>query len=594
MKDFLKMVLASALGFMLANILFFGFMILFIIGLSAVLFVQGGVAGGDKPMSSIEKNTILFLNVEGEIHERQTTTDFFRHIIGEETAASISLYELNEALQFAAKDDNVKGVYLRLRWAGAGWGKINHVRQMLVEFKKSNKFIYAYSEAFDEKLYFLATVADRIYMYPKGEFTWDGIDYRSTFFQKTFAKLEVVPTLVRVGKFKAAGESFIKDRMSEENALQTREITGGLWSYIEETITSSRKKITKQMLNDWANQVSVTNANEAYNAGLVDQLAPIEEIDLELKKITGTKASKELPLMAWDHYYELKQTHSSFLSSKSKIAVVVAEGEIHMGSGPNEQSIYSDELASLIRKLAKDDTVKAVVLRINSPGGSALASDVVWRSLEYLKKKKKLISTFSDVAASGGYYIAAGSHYIYADPMTITGSIGVFGLLFNTNKFFDNKLGVTFDGVKTHASADMMSGVRTLTPGELQIVQKSVNDIYHTFLSVVKEGRGQFEDLAAVGSIAEGRVWTGIKAKEIGLIDGFGTLQDAIKKASELAQLKKYDVALYPREKKWIDKILESFEGVVALPPWLKSVLLKSSKKLDSIYYTRLPYEYSF
>lgn len=590
MKDFFKMVAASAVGFLLANMIMFVMMFIGIIVFSAMLLVGEG-ASSDKAATSVSKNTVLFLNVEGDINERRSPTDIFRHLLSDEKPAPISLFELNEALKVAATDKKIKGIYLRLRWAGSGWGKVNTIREMLKEFKKSKKFIYAYSEAYDEKLYFLATIADRIYMYPKGEFNWDGLDQQSTFFQKTLAKLDVEPVLIRAGKFKAAGETFIKDKMSAENKEQMSEITNNLWAHIEATVVGSREKVSKELLNEWAEKVSVVKAQDAYNLGLVDQLAPIEEIDVELKKASGTDEDEDLPLMAWDNYYDLKKPKESLLGGSPRIAVIVADGEILMGSGPSDESIYSDELSSLIRDISKDDDVKAVVLRINSPGGSALASDVIWRSLEYLKKKKVVVSSFSDVAASGGYYIAANSSYIYADPMTITGSIGVFGLLFNTQKFFDNKLGVTFDGVKTHTSADMMSGTRDLTAGEIKIIQNSVDDIYHTFVSVVKEGRPQFEDLAAVTNVAEGRVWSGIKAKEIGLIDDYGTLETAIKKAAELAQVKSYDVSLYPREKKFLDTLFESLGDVSFVPSWIKAVFMKNPNKIDSIYYTRLPYD---
>ncbi len=592
MKDFLKMVLASALGFALANIVMMGMFFLAILGFSALLMMSDG--GSSRTATSVDANTILFLNVEGDINERSRSTDIFRHILIEETPPSISLYELNETLKQAAKDKNVKGIYLRLRFASSGWGKLNNVREMIKEFKKSKKFVYAYSEAYDEKLYYLATIADRIYMYPKGEFTWDGMDWQSSFFQKTLSKLEVEPTLVRAGKFKSAGEMFIKDKMSDENREQIREITANFWMQIEKTVATSRKKLPVEKLNELAEKVAVTSAQDAYNLGFVDKLAPVEEIEKDLKKASGTKDDDELPLMSWDNYYEIKKPSASLLGAKDRIAVIIADGEILMGSGPGEENIYSDELSSLVREINKDKDVKAVVLRINSPGGSALASDVIWRSFEYLKKDKVLVSSFSDVAASGGYYIAANSNYIYADPLTITGSIGVFGLLFNTNKFFDNKLGVTFDGVKTHTSADMMSGVRQLTPAEINVVQTSVNDIYHTFISVVKEGRPKFEDLEAVSTVAEGRVWSGTKAKEIGLIDDYGTLETAIKKAAELAKIKSYDVVLYPHEQKFIDKLLESLGEVSILPSWVKMVFMKKKNKFESIYYTRLPYELNY
>lgn len=591
MKDFLKMILASAIGFLIANVLLGIFAVFIIIGLSALFMIDGG--GSDLSSTSVSKNSILFLNVEGDINERRTPGDVFKHLMGEDSSAPLSIYELNQALKMAAEDKKIKGVYLRLRWVSSGWAKVNAIRDMLLEFKKSKKFVYAYSESYNEKLYYLASAADKIYMYPKGEFSWDGLDMQSTFFQKTFTKLEVEPTLIRAGRFKAAGETFIKDRMSEENKLQSREIISGLWGHVEKAIVASRPHLNVELLSEWAGKISVTTAQEAYNKGLVDVLAPIEEIEQLFRKITKTAAKDEIPLISWDGYYDLQKPSVGFMDQAEKVAVIVADGEISSGSGPSDQAIYSDQLSALIRKVSKEKNVKAVVLRINSPGGSALASDVIWRSLDFLKKNKPVVATFSDVAASGGYYIAAGANYIYADPLTITGSIGVFGLLFNTNKFFDNKLGVTFDGVKTHESSDMMSGVRALSPYELQLIQKSVDDIYHTFVSVVKEGRPQFEDLEAVKSIAEGRVWTGIKAKEIGLIDDFGSLETAIQKAAELAKLDDYSVEIYPKEKKFIDKIFESLGEVSILPTWVKQIFLKSPHKFESIYYTRIPYDYS-
>jgi protease IV len=593
MKDFLKTVLASAFGFLLGSIIFTGLIFVFIVGAS-IIFMMNTTSTSDHAATSVQDKSILFLNVEGNIDERQTSMDFVRDIFIESRPQSISLFELNETLVLAAKDKKIKGIYLRLRWTNSGWGKVNAARKMLAEFKKSKKFIYAYSEAYDEKLYYLSTVADRIYMYPKGDFQWDGLDSQSMFFKKTFEKLEVEPTLVRAGKFKSAGESFIKEKMSDENRQQVEAITKDLWAHIENNITASRKMLPVEKLENWATNVSITSAQSAYNSKLVDLLAPVEEVEKELKKKTGIKADEEVRLIAWNQYYGLKKPKASFISKKPKVAVIVAEGEIHSGTGPAEQAIYSDDLSSLIRELNKDEEIKGVVLRINSPGGSALASDVIWRSLEYLKKNKTLVSSFSDVAASGGYYIAAGSHYIYADPMTITGSIGVFGLMFNTGKFFENKLGLTFDGVKTHPSSDMMSGVRPMTPYELNVVQTNVNDIYHTFVSVVKQGRPNFEDIEGVIAVAEGRVWSGVQAKQVGLIDAFGGLEQAIQKTAELAKLKDFDVVLYPQEKKIFDRFFESLGGVSLLPEWIKVLFHRQTRQFESIYFTRMPYDYSF
>ena len=457
------------------------------------------------------------------------------------------------------------------------------------KFKKSGKFIIAYSEAYDEKLYYLATVANEILMYPLGEFEFNGIFSQSMFFKKTLAKLEVEPTLIRAGKFKSAGEMITQEKMSHENRLQVTELTQGLWNTVLAQIVEEQKQLTVEQLNQWAEKLEVFSAKTAYNAKLVSQLVPVEEVEKKLLKMSGLKGDDEVRLVAWNSYADTAVSSRSFLSNKDKVAVILAEGEIQMGSGSNNGTIYSDELSSLIRELDKDKEVKAVVLRIDSPGGSALASDVIWRSLEYLKKHKKVVASCSDVAASGGYYIAAGADYIYAEPTTITGSIGVFGMLFNAEKFFDNKLGITFDGVKTHSSADIMSNSRTLTEFEKNRIQEEVTDIYGTFLGVVQQGRKKFEDKEAVREVAEGRVWLGARAMEIGLVDGMGSLDAAIVKAASLAGLKSYDVILYPDEKRWIDKVMDSLSGASIVPTWLQKIFIHDPKQ--EIFWARWPFD---
>ncbi len=589
MKDFFKQVLASALGTFLAFAIFNFFMLIIVFGLIGFFAAS---YGGKEGIASVEDKSILFINVEGGITERRGAVDVVQEVIYDEKPKTIGLYEIREALEQAATDKKIKGVYLRLRYVQSGWAKIETLRNLLKKFKKSGKFILAYSEAYDEKLYYLATVADEILMYPQGEFEWNGIYSQSMFFKKTLGKLEVEPTLIRAGKFKSAGEMITEEKMSDENRLQVRELTQGLWDTIVAQIVADRKEVSVEKLNQMAQQLSLTSAKEAYNSKLVTQLIPIEEVEQKLLQKSGLKKDDDVRLVAWNAYGDPSESGSSFLSKKSKVAVVLAEGEIQMGSGSDNETIYSDELSSLIRELNKDKDVKAVVLRINSPGGSALASDVIWRSLEYLKKSKKVVSSFSDVAASGGYYIAAGTDYIFAEPTTITGSIGVFGMIFNTSKFFDNKLGVTFDGVKTHDSADLMSGSRSLTPYEKGRIQDEVTNIYGTFLNVVHQGRKKFDGVEAVREVAEGRVWLGSRALELGLVDEMGSLDDAILKAAELAKLEDYDVVLYPDEKRWIDKVFESLGDVWFVPSWLQKILLKAPT--TEIYWARWPFDVSF
>ncbi|MBY0385112.1 signal peptide peptidase SppA [bacterium] len=589
MKDFFKQVLASALGTFVAFAVFNFFMIIIIFG---IIGFFAATHGGKESSVTVEEKSILFINVEGEIAERRGTVDVVQELLYEEKPKTIGLFEIREALESAATDDKIKGIYLRLRYVQSGWAKIETLRNLLKKFKKSGKFIIAYSEAYDEKMYYLASVANEILMYPKGEFEFNGIYSQSMFFKKTLAKLEVEPTLIRAGKFKSAGEMITEEKMSDENRLQVTELTQGLWDTVVGQILEEQKNLTAAQLNEMAEKVTLTSAKEAYNLKLVSQLIPIEEVEKKLLQKSGLKKDDEVRLISWNAYGDATASSRSFLSKKKKVAVILAEGEIQMGSGSDNEAIYSDELSSLIREINKDKDVKAVVLRVNSPGGSALASDVIWRSIEYLKKNKKVVTSFSDVAASGGYYIAAGTDYIFAEPTTITGSIGVFGMIFNTQKFFDNKLGVTFDGVKTHASADMMSGSRALTPYEKMRIQEEVTDIYGTFLSVVQQGRKKFEDVAAVREVAEGRVWLGNKAMEIGLVDEMGSLDQAIAKAAELSGLKNYDVVLYPDEKRWIDKIFDSLGDVSFIPSWLQK--LAKVPQNQEIYWARWPYDVKF
>lgn len=585
--NFLKQILASAIGTFVAFGLFSLLTMFIVFGI--IGFFAASYGGGGESSVVVEDKSILFINVEGEIAERRGAVDVVQEVLYDEKPKTIGLYEMREALAAAATDKKIKGIYLRLRYAESGWAKIETLRNLLKKFKKSGKFIIAYSEAYDEKLYYLATVANEILMYPLGEFEFNGIFSQSMFFKKTLAKLEVEPTLIRAGKFKSAGEMITQEKMSDENRLQVTELTQGLWNTVLAQIVEEQKQLTVEQLNQWAEKLEVFSAKTAYNAKLVSQLVPVEEVEKKLLQKSGLKADDEVRLVAWNSYAETAVSSRSFLSKKDKVAVILAEGEIQMGSGTNNGTIYSDELSSLIRELDKDKEVKAVVLRIDSPGGSALASDVIWRSLEYLKKHKKVVASFSDVAASGGYYIAAGADYIFAEPTTITGSIGVFGMLFNAEKFFDNKLGITFDGVKTHSSADIMSNSRPLTEFEKNRIQEEVTDIYGTFLGVVQQGRKKFEDKEAVREVAEGRVWLGAKALEIGLVDGMGSLDAAIAKAATLAGLKSYDVVLYPDEKRWIDKVMDSLSGASIVPTWLQKIFIRDPKQ--EIFWARWPFD---
>lgn len=588
--NFFKTVLASAIGtiigFIMLNVIFFFLLFVVIGGLIASQSLKKDVS------SIIEDKSIISLNIEGSLEERRAPTDVIEDILYAEKSRDIGLYELEKALEHAASDSKISGMYLRLRGVSAGWGKVEALRKLIKKFKDSGKFVYAYSEAYDEKLYYVATAANEILMYPKGEFEWDGIYSQSMFFKKTLEKLELEPNLIRAGRFKSAGEMVTQEKMSEENRLQVSEITNTVWAHVVAEIAKDKPELKVEDLNSYAHNLSITTATQAYNAKLVTQLIPIEEVEAKLVKATGLKDDEEPRMVNWYSYYE-----KNFEPPKGKghqVAIIMADGEIHSGKGSGSQGIFSDEMSVLIRDLAREKDVKAVVLRVNSPGGSALASDVIWRSLEYLKKKNiKLVTSFSDVAASGGYYIAAGSDYIFAEPTTITGSIGVFGLMFNAQRFFDNKLGITYDEVKTHPSSDMMTGVRKLTTFEHESIQRNVNSTYKTFLSVVRQGRKKFSSEEDVNDVAEGRVWVGSKALEIGLVDEMGSMEQAIAKAAELAQITDYEVVVYPDQKKFIDRIFESL-GDAWAPTFLKQFVSWVRQDKESHTYTRLLYDTQF
>lgn len=590
----MKMVLANVVGYMISTMLFTLITLFFVVTIGATVAYFSD--SSDVVSASIEEKTVLVVNVEGSIEERTTSSDQLVELFADDRQPVMSLFDMQKALEKAKTDEKISGVYLRLRWVSSSWASVEALRKMLEDFKSSGKFIYAYSEAYNEKLYYLASAATRIYLYPQGDFEWNGLNILSTFFKKGLDKLKVKPILFRAGEYKSAGEPFVRESMSDENRFQLSQLTNSLWRHVVKTVSTSRADLSVEALDQMAETLSVSRAQEALQNRLVDELITIEDLEVQLKELVGVEAEEDLQLVSPNAYVQSKGFSS--IGSKDKIAVLFATGEVLMGKGDAESKILSDEFSVMIRKLAKDEDVKAVVLRVNSPGGSALASDVIWNSLEHLKSKgKPLVSSFSDVAASGGYYIAAGSDFILAEPTTITGSIGVFGLLFQTHDFFNDKLGLNFDGVRTHASADMMTG-RQLTNFERQYVQRSVDHVYETFLNVVREGRSQLQTRDDVDQLAQGRVWTGLQALNNGLVDGLGSLNDAVLKAAELSELKDYDVVAYPRARSWYEKIAENF-GPSALfkkiQAWvgideqiLPKASLKGSKRPNEWIHTRM------
>ena len=475
MIQFFKFMFASMLGMVLALIIFF-FISLAIIG--------GMVSSLGKKEVSVSNHSILELRFDKSIRERSPKDPF--DLDFDFSEKSQGLNDILKNIDKAKRDSHIEGILLRPAWVSQGAATMEEIRNALIDFRKSGKFIYAYGDAYTQGSYYLASVADKIFLQPEGNFDWRGLHAELMFLKGTLAKLEVEPEVIRHGKFKSAVEPFINDKMSAENKLQISTLINSVWDNYIGKVAASRK-LDENKLKQTASDLKIQTPPDAVDLGLVDKLAYYDQVIAELKRRTGHKETDKLKLVDLKKYDNVSVS-SGKPFSKNKIAVIYAVGSIQGGKG-DDNTIGSDRISETIRKARLDSSIKAIVLRVNSPGGDALASDVIWREMVLAKKAKPVIVSMGDVAASGGYYISCAADTIVAQPNTITGSIGVFGLLFNTQKFFNNKLGITFDTVKTGKFADIGYTSRPLSQEEKDIIQKEVERIYDTFLSHVSDGR---------------------------------------------------------------------------------------------------------
>ncbi len=552
MKQFFKFMFASMLGVFLA--FFLGIVVL--VGMIAAL-----VSSADsKKEAKVEPNSVLHINFESQINDRSSNNPFenfnFSSMSGKK---GIGLNDILENIEKAKTDDNIKGIYIDLQSVPAGIATIEEIRNKLIEFKESKKFIVAYSEAYSQSAYYLASVSDEVWLNPEGLIEFKGLGAQVMFFKGLLEKMEVEPQVIRYGKFKSAIEPFILDKMSEANREQTMKYMGSIWNNIVSGIAESRK-LTPAQLNLIADSALVQNAKDAVEQKLADKLYYKDQVLDDLKDRCGLEDAKKLKMVSMVKYTDApkpKKNEDKGLA-KDKIAVIYASGSIEGGEG-DDQTIGSDRISKAIRKARLDENVKAIVLRVNSPGGSALASDVIWREVVLAKAAKPVVASMGDVAASGGYYISCAADTIVAQPNTITGSIGVFGLLMNLKNLMNNKLGITVDTVKTNHYADLGSAFRPLTQAERDIIQNSVNEIYGSFIGKVAEGRGM--KVADVDSIGQGRVWSGFDAKGLGLVDVLGGMEDAIEIAAKMAKLDNYRVAEYPEQKEPFKAFMEELSG---------------------------------
>jgi len=549
MRQFLKFTLASMTGIILA------FVVIFLL-FSAI--IAGLMSSGDET-AVIKKNSILHLDFSQVIADRGSEDPLsgFDFMSFENNQAT-GFRDYTRAIRAAADDDNIKGIFLDLSSIQADMALRQEIHHALVDFKASGKFIYAYSEMYSQATYHLASLADSVFLYPEGDLLFMGYASEPMFFKGMLDKLGVEVKLIRVGKYKSAGEPFIRENLSEENRYQVSTFLNSLYDSFLKDVANGRN-MPVDSLRVIANEMRIESAQNAVEQGLVDKLLYRDEmLDLLMAK-TEAKKLKDLELVSVDDY--MSAIPKGKLTEKTRIAVVYAIGDINSGEG-DDTSIGSDRIAKALRDARLDENVKAVVLRVNSPGGSALASDVIWREMKLIKKKKPLVVSMGGLAASGGYYISIAADTIYAEPTTLTGSIGVFGLLPNVSPFMKDKLGLTFDRVKTGRYADLGTPTRGMTAEEEAIIQRVVNNIYEDFTTKVAKDRKL--PLDSVQAMAQGRVYTGAQALEIGLVDRLGNLDDAIATAARMAKVTDYRLKELPELKNPIDELLQELTGMQA------------------------------
>lgn len=565
MKEFFKFVFASMMGVILS---FFVLLVLFVAVLTAVISIAGRERKAEVSPNSVLHITLSYPILERTVKNPLNNLDF----IGYENNG-IGLNDILAGIEKATTDKNIKGIYLNISSLSTGYASIEEIRNALVEFKKSGKFIIAYSEVYTQGAYYLASVADKLYLNPEGMIDFRGLSSEIPFFKKALDKLEIEVQVIKVGTYKSAVEPFVLEKMSEPNRTQVKSFLGSMYDYLLGKVAESRK-LPKDSVYAISYQAKLRNATDALHYKMVDGLRYKDEIIDELKSLTSIAKDKDVKSISIEKYAptdEEKESHA-----KNRIALVYATGDIISGEG-SDQTIGSERISRALREARTDDKVKAIVLRINSPGGSSLASDVIWREVMLTKKAKPVIVSMGDVAASGGYYIACAADSIFAQPTTITGSIGVFGLIPNMQRFFNNKLGITFDGVQTGLFSNTGSIIRPLTEAEKMIIQNEVNHIYNSFTSKVAEGRKKSQSY--IDGIAQGRVWSGKEALTNGLVDRLGNIHDAISSAAKKAGLDTYQIVDYPTLK---DPLLSLFSHPTDK---LKTYLLKSELGENYLYY---------
>jgi len=579
MLKFLKNIFSTVIGILLS---FFVIIIIFI----GVLSVSSEYQKKEK---KIDKNTILKINLSTPVVERASTNPLADlDLFNPEPKKQLELKAILDNIEKAKFDDNIIAIYINSPVVNAGLSQTEEIRNKLLEFKKTGKPIVAYSEVYSIKNYFLSSVADKIYMNPIGGIDHKGLSATVMFFKGLLEKLNIDLQIFRLGKFKSAIEPFTLDKMSNENREQLKLMLNSINNNIMDSI-SSQRQIPFEMVKKHANQLTLNSAEICLEKGYIDHLIYEDQVEDSLIAIGTNKKLKTISLKG---YSSVKSKEKDI--SRNKIAIIYATGEINSGKG-DVASIGSKTTSAAIKKAREDKKVKAIILRVNSPGGSALASDVIWRETKLAQKEKPLVVSMGDYAASGGYYIACAADKIIANPTTLTGSIGVFGMIPNMQNFYKSNFGITVDTVKTNTYADMGTS-RKLSTFEKNKVQESIKNIYSTFISRVSDGRDMTtEDVDAIG---QGRVWSGYDAKDIGLVDLYGGLETAIVIAAELAEIEDFRVISLPKIEDPFTKIMNDLTESKLVTFFEKEFDLIDTKKIKKVknlitsdrIQTRIPY----
>ena len=544
--NFFKVVLASAIGYIIAGIILLTLLIVTIIG----------IASSSSDQEELPSDAVLTLKLNYPIVDRVQDGNPLAALalLNPNEQTPLGLNDILSSIEKAKTDNNIKGIILDLTTFQAGYAKLTEVRNKLEEFKATGKFIYAYADYYYFPTYFMASVADSVFVNPEGEMAFNGMVAQVTFFAGALEKLGVNMQVVRAGKFKGAVEAYTRNNLSPENKEQIEIYINSVFNETLAKISKSRKIDVAKLKAD-ADELKMKSVNDFKSNGYIDAVAYRDQFYSAMKKRMGVKDDHKVPLISEQKYAKSLEDVGS---GSDRIALVYASGDIIGGKGDGTQ-IAADDLAETLKNVRLDNKVKAVVLRIDSRGGSSLASDIIWREAKLLSAAKPLIVSMSDVAASGGYYIATPASKIVAEPTTITGSIGVFGLIPNAQKLLNDKLGIEFEYVGTGKHSDIGRIDRDMTLEEREYIESIIDKIYDTFLSRVAEGRKMTKE--QVHEVAQGRVWTGVMAKEVGLVDELGGLEKAIEIAAKEANLTEYKLKEYPKVQDQLELIVNKMTG---------------------------------